>query len=104
VVLPRDHGLADIQSFRDIDDVIAVIMPNEPTVDSHWETYKTTVDEIERISGYDLLALLPDKLERAVQNNDILVAWQLDRAAGLIRDLSAADGLSASVLKKKTRG
>jgi DNA/RNA endonuclease G (NUC1) len=95
LVLPRDRGLADIQSFRDIDDVIAVIMPNDPTVDSHWETYKTTVDEIERVSGYDLLALLPDKLERAVQNNDILAARQLDRAAGLVRDLSAADGLNA---------
>jgi DNA/RNA endonuclease G (NUC1) len=95
LVLPRDHGLADIQSFRDIEDVIAVIMPNDPTVDSHWETYKTTVDEIERVSGYDLLALLPDKLERAVQNNDLLIAQQLDRAAGLVRDLSAAAGLNA---------
>jgi len=70
VVLPRDHGLADVQSFRDIDDVIAVVMPNDPTVDSHWQTYKTTVDQIERVSGYDVLSLLPDKLERSVQNGE----------------------------------
>ena len=51
--------------------------------------------QLSRVSGYDLLALLPDKLERAVQNNDILAARQLDRAAGLVRDLAAADGLNA---------
>jgi DNA/RNA endonuclease G (NUC1) len=90
LVLPRDHGLADVRSFRDIDDVIAVIMPNDPTVDSHWETYKTSVDEVERVSGYDLLALLPDKLERSVENNDILAAWHLDHVATMVRSLAAA--------------
>ncbi len=94
VVVPRDRGLTGVQSFRDIDDVIAVVMPNDPTVDSHWETYKTTVDQVERVSGYDLLALLPDKLERSVQNGDIFAAKALDRAAGAVRDLAAAAGLN----------
>ncbi|HJP59736.1 MAG TPA: DNA/RNA non-specific endonuclease, partial [Gemmatimonadaceae bacterium] len=103
LVLPRDHGLADVQSFRDIDDVIAVIMPNEPSVDSHWQTYKTTVDEVERVSGYDLFALLPDKLERAVENNDIIAAWQLDDVGTLVRGLAASgidDGAINSLLAK----
>ncbi|HJQ09709.1 MAG TPA: DNA/RNA non-specific endonuclease [Gemmatimonadaceae bacterium] len=103
VVLPRDHGLANVQSFRDIEDVIAVIMPNDPTVDSHWETYKTSVDEVERVSGYDVLALLPDKLERAVENNDIIVAWRLDDAVAKARALSAAglnDGEINSLVAK----
>jgi len=103
LILPRDHGLADVQSFRDIEDVIAVVMPNDPTVDSHWETYKTTVDEVERVSGYDLLALLPDKLERAVENNDILAAQQLDGAVSIVRGLAAAglnDGEINSLVAK----
>jgi PKD repeat protein len=49
--------------------VDAVIMPNEPVVNSDWTTYKTTVEEIQKISGYDLLALLPDKIEHAVETN-----------------------------------
>jgi DNA/RNA endonuclease G (NUC1) len=70
LILPRDRGLADIHDYRDIVEVVAVIMPNNPGVRSvDWETYKTTVDEIERVSGYDLLALLPDKVERAVESN-----------------------------------
>lgn len=69
LVLPRDHKLVDVHDYRDIDEVDAVIMPNEPVVNSDWTTYKTTVAEIQRISGYDLLALLPDKIENAVETN-----------------------------------
>jgi hypothetical protein len=34
----------------------------------NWETYKTTVDAVELLSGYDLLALLPDRVEGAVES------------------------------------
>ncbi len=69
-ILPHDHGLADIHDYRDLE-VIAVNMPNEPGVRNvPWETYKTTVDAIEALSGYDLLALLPDQIERIVEAND----------------------------------
>jgi len=70
VILPHDQGLADIHDYAGLE-VIAVNMPNEPGVRNvPWETYKTTVDAIEAISGYDLLALLPDGIERIVEAND----------------------------------
>jgi DNA/RNA endonuclease G (NUC1) len=70
VILPHDQGLADIHDYTDLE-VIAVNMPNEPGVRNvPWETYKTTVDAIEAVSGYDLLALLPDGIERIVEAND----------------------------------
>jgi DNA/RNA endonuclease G (NUC1) len=70
LVLPLNHRLADVHDYRDIEEVIAVIAPNEPGVRNvDWTTYKTTVDEVERVSGYDLLSLLPDKIERAVESN-----------------------------------
>ena len=95
LVLPRNHRLSDVQDFRDIDDVIAVIMPNDPAVNSDWKTYETTVDEVERVSGYDLLSLLPDKLEGAVENNDIFAAKALDQAAAIARTLASGVGLNA---------
>jgi DNA/RNA endonuclease G (NUC1) len=56
VILPRDHGLADIADYRDLE-VIAVDMPNDPGVRNvPWQTYRTTVQAIEALSGYDLLA------------------------------------------------
>jgi DNA/RNA endonuclease G (NUC1) len=95
IVLPINHGLADVHDFNDIDDVIAVIMPNDPTVDAHWETYKTTVDEIQRVSGYDLLALLPDKLERSVETNLIFAAKALNPAADAARGLATPGALGS---------
>jgi DNA/RNA endonuclease G (NUC1) len=69
VILPHDQGLANVDSYQDVD-VIAVIMPNDPGVRNvPWETYKTTVDAVEAASGYDLLALLPDPIEIAVESN-----------------------------------
>jgi DNA/RNA endonuclease G (NUC1) len=69
VVLPRDEGLADVHDYRDLQ-VLAVIMPNDPGVRNiDWHTYETTVDAVEALSGYDLLAALPDNIERAVESN-----------------------------------
>lgn len=95
IVVPRDRGLAGISSFNDIDDVIAVIMPNDPGVGADWKSYKTTVDEVEHISGYDLLALLPDKLEQSVENNDVLAAKALNDGMALARTFASAAGLNA---------
>ena len=68
VILPRDQGLSSIDRYDDVE-VIAVIMPNEPGIRNvNWETYKTTVDAVETLSGYDLLALLPDQVEIAVES------------------------------------
>ena len=69
VLLPRDQGLESIRDYRDLE-VIAVNMPNEPGVrDVDWAAYVTTVDAVEALSGYDLLALLADDIEAAVESN-----------------------------------
>jgi len=71
VVMPHDAGLADIVDYRDLE-VVAVNMPNQPGVRSvPWQSYKTTVDAIEAATGYDLLALLPDKIENIVESGTI---------------------------------
>lgn len=103
IVLPLNHGLADVHDFNDIDDIIAVVMPNDPTVNADWKTYKTTVDEVERVSGYDILSLLPDKLEQAVENNDVLAAKKLNGAVTLVKGLATGTlnaGQANSLLAK----
>jgi DNA/RNA endonuclease G (NUC1) len=69
LVLPRDRGLADVQALGDVE-VIAVVMPNVPGIRNvPWTTYKTTIDSVEALSGYDLNALLRDDLEIAIESN-----------------------------------
>jgi DNA/RNA endonuclease G (NUC1) len=68
VIMPRDQGLADVDHYTDLE-VVAVIMPNDPGIRNvNWRTYETTVDAVEALSGYNLLALLPDQVEIAVES------------------------------------
>jgi len=67
VIMPRDQGLANVDSFDDVE-VIAVIMPNVAGIRSvDWHTYITTVNAVEATSGYDVLALLADDIESVIE-------------------------------------
>jgi DNA/RNA endonuclease G (NUC1) len=69
VIMPYGQGLADVTSASSVR-VIAVDMPNTFTANSQpWTAYKVTVDQIEAITGYDLLAALPDAIEAAVESS-----------------------------------
>lgn len=69
VILPRNQGLANLTSLESAQ-VLAVIMPNVNGIrDVPWATYLTTVDAVELLSGYDLLALIRDDLEVAIESN-----------------------------------
>ena len=88
VILPRDQGLANVDSHDDVD-VIAVIMPNVPGIRSvNWNTYRVPVNAVESLSGYDVLALLPDDVERAVESG-------IQAPLGLVDQLVAAGTISA---------
>jgi DNA/RNA endonuclease G (NUC1) len=97
VLLPRDQGLADVRDYRDLE-IIAVDMPNEPGVrDVDWSTYLTTVDAIEALTGYDLLAALPDDIEAAAESNTQPPLAMLTGTAGLDEGGSASFDASGSL-------
>lgn len=78
VIMPRNTGLANVQSYRDVE-VIAVIMPNKAGIrDVNWEEYRTTVNAIEALSGYDVLGLLQDRIEAVVETGMRDVLAQVD--------------------------
>ena len=69
VIMPKDQGIENVDSYDDVE-VIAVIMPNEAGIfNVDWRTYEKTVDEVEALTGYDLLNLLRDDIEIAVESN-----------------------------------
>jgi DNA/RNA endonuclease G (NUC1) len=78
VIMDRDEGVADVQSAADIE-VIAVVMPNIPGIRSvDWNTYRVTVDSVEKLSGYDVLSLLPDPIEIAVESETVAPVAAVD--------------------------
>ena len=73
VIVPRNARLGDVDDLGDLQ-VIAAIMPNVPGIRNvDWTTYRTTVDAVEALSGYDVLALLPDALELGAENGGLFV-------------------------------
>ncbi|WP_438019154.1 DNA/RNA non-specific endonuclease [Sorangium sp. So ce315] len=65
VVLEPGQGPEDVgPSTR----VIAAVMPNATGIkDEGWGQYRTTVDEIERRAGYDVLTALPEPVQRVLE-------------------------------------
>ena len=68
VIMPRNEGIEDVHDISDLE-IKAVIMPNVAGIlNDEWEKYQATVNQIEALSGYDLLALLDDELEVVVES------------------------------------
>lgn len=68
LIAPRNARLADITSLSGVT-VMAVIMPNVNGIRNNpWQNYLTTADAVEMLSGYDVLSLLRDDLETALES------------------------------------
>lgn len=67
IVIP--DGVDDLDRIDARARVIAVAMPNSQGIKSRdWTEFATTVDEIERTTGYDLFSALPDDVEAALES------------------------------------
>jgi endonuclease G len=67
LVLPKDSG-DDLARVSCSTRTIAVIMPNQDSIRPNpWETYLTTVDAVEALTGYDLFSNLPEPYQRCIE-------------------------------------
>jgi len=65
VVLSPGQGARDV---NDHTEVVAALMPNQREVGGHaWTEYLTSVDAIERASGYDFLNAVPERVQRVIE-------------------------------------
>lgn len=73
VVVASGKGLADVRTKADLE-VIAIRIPNllstAPPKNNNWQPWITKVDSIEKWTGLDLLASLPNDIECAVEGTD----------------------------------
>jgi len=66
VVLPVGNN--DVRRINAQTRVIAVLMPNTNAVgDEKWASYRTSVDEIERRTNYNLLSNLPETVQNSLE-------------------------------------
>jgi len=72
VVLLLSSGEDDLARIDKNTDIIAVDMPNSNDVNSHWKSYRVSVDYIEQQTGYDLLANLPKKVQQTLEESIVV--------------------------------
>lgn len=68
VILVLPEGSSDLSRVNSSTRVIAVDMPNDNTVSSNWGSYRTTVDYIEQVRGYNLFSQLPSSVQSAIES------------------------------------
>ena len=66
VVLPE--GEDDITRVSATTRIIAVDTPNQNGINSNWGLYRTSVDAIEQVTGYNLLSSLPEQVQQVVES------------------------------------
>jgi DNA/RNA endonuclease G (NUC1) len=96
VLMPANTGLENISSTSDVD-VIAVNMPNIGNPAGDWTAFRTTVGKIQRSTGYDFLASLPDAIECRVEFDCSPVVNAFDGATLLSGETYAATGTFSDV-------
>jgi DNA/RNA endonuclease G (NUC1) len=67
VALILPIGDNDISRVSAATRTIAVIMPNQNSINSDWHAYLTTVDAVETLTGYDFFANVPDIIENSIE-------------------------------------
>ena len=67
VALVLPVGDDDVSRVSAATRTIAVIMPNQNSINSDWHTYLTTVDAVEALTGYDFFANVPDAIENSIE-------------------------------------
>jgi len=65
VVLP--NGDNDLSRITETTRVIAIDTPNTNSINSKWQTYLTSVDNIEKATGYDLLSNVPEPIQKVIE-------------------------------------
>jgi endonuclease G len=66
IVLPA--GTNDVSRVTASTRTIAVIVPNRNDVSSDWRTYRTTVDAVEALTGFDFFSNVEDSVENAIES------------------------------------
>jgi len=66
VVLP--NGSDDADRVTTDTRVIAIDTPNDNSLNTNWATYRTSVDDIEEATGYDLLSVVDSSVQSTIES------------------------------------
>lgn len=68
IVVVLDRPSAGINSINANTRVIAVNIPNEQEINNDWRAYKVSVDELEKLTGYDFLSNVSPNIQEVIES------------------------------------
>lgn len=67
VIMVLPSGTNDVSRVTTSTRVIAVIMPNQNGINSDWHTFRTSVDDIEAMTGYNFFSNVPTSIQNVIE-------------------------------------
>ncbi|WP_259014094.1 DNA/RNA non-specific endonuclease [Emticicia fluvialis] len=68
VIVMLPNGQNDLSRINEQTRIIAVYIPNRQTVlDTKWGEYRLSVDDLEKITGYDFLSNVPARIQAVIE-------------------------------------
>ncbi|KXK00725.1 MAG: DNA/RNA endonuclease G, NUC1 [Acidobacteria bacterium OLB17] len=78
IVLPS--GSNDVSRVSTSTRTIAVLMPNQNDINSDWRTFRTSIDDIESLTGYDFLSNVPTSIQSVIEStvdSSFVADWEV---------------------------
>lgn len=68
VIMVIPNGVDDVNRVFKTTRTIAVIMPNTQSVNADWKTYRTSVDAVERLTGFNFFSNVRPQMQRIIES------------------------------------
>ncbi len=68
VIMVLPNGTNDVSRVTTSTRLIAVSMPNTNSVVSDWKQYRTSVDSVEALTGYDFFSSVPSSIQSSIES------------------------------------
>jgi len=68
IVVVLDRPGAGLEGVTTNTRVIAVNVPNQDAIDNDWKAYRVSVDELERLTGYNFLSKVNSSIQRVIES------------------------------------
>ena len=67
VIIVLTNGTNDVGRVTTTTRTIAVVIPNSGSINSDWRTYRTSVDQVEALTGFDFFSSVPSSIQNVIE-------------------------------------
>ncbi len=68
ILVQIPNGDNDLERINENTEIISVDMPNSEEIDSNWKNYLTSINSIEKKTGFNFLTSIPEKISSMLKN------------------------------------